>query len=68
MENGTLMRPRLLQSLFHLFYILSRDVLTINGFGFAVGFIAYLDTQPVTTSNYGAIANSYTLYFTKAHT
>jgi hypothetical protein len=37
-------------------------------FGLVTGFIAHLNTQLVTTSNYSAIADSHTLKFITAHT
>jgi hypothetical protein len=58
MRNSTSIRPWLLQSPFHLVYILSRDGVTKDGFGLAIRFIAHLYTQLVTTSNNSAIVNS----------
>jgi hypothetical protein len=46
--------------------ILSRDRVTIEGFGLVTGFIE--PVQIVTTSNYNAIANSHTQQLTTART
>jgi hypothetical protein len=42
-------------------------VIIDGGFGFEIGFIDHFNTRPVTTFNYNAVADFYTLQITAAH-
>jgi hypothetical protein len=50
-------------------FIMSRVLVTVDGFGLVSGSVEHLQNlQSVTTSNYSAIANSHTLQFTTTRT